>query len=481
MEGWFSRVNLQLYGDPAVNEQLSGPERLRLWVLGGARTYGMAILTIVALFTPLTLWLAPELALYNAVPRTLLWLGTLGGVWLTYRPWFRGSGVWLVAVMCLGLSSMVLLEVALPGTPNHPWMHAPAYFLIGVALIVPVPAKYFMVLALAITGLPLVFWLPGWIEATSGMLGLYLTFTGTVALVGSFVGRQRREQFLRECEAEARLLEQKLALEEALQQVRRTQRQLVGADRMALLGRLVVGLEERLKGPLDEVRTQISRAHANTRKLKAGDEAVMLMLRSATAQMLKAATAADDVKVMLAELAEQAKTIGDTESRLFDVFQEVRNAVRVVEWQAESAGLSIEVLGIGSIEVQGDAGKFTQVVASLLALAIDRCERAQRGSEIVVDVAIDSEGVLVHIIDSGSTIPPAVASRLFEPMAIGKESGAQTGLELAICRDMLAAAFGGDLRYVANPGGGATFTLLLPPVLEVHPDSEASLGASTNA
>jgi signal transduction histidine kinase len=65
----------------------------------------------------------------------------------------------------------------------------------------------------------------------------------------------------------------------------------------------------------------------------------------------------------------------------------------------------------------------------------------------------------VSIADSGSGLPDGHAERVFEPFFTTKEKG--LGLGLTMCRS-IAMAHQGQLWAENNPGGGATFHLLLP-------------------
>jgi len=63
--------------------------------------------------------------------------------------------------------------------------------------------------------------------------------------------------------------------------------------------------------------------------------------------------------------------------------------------------------------------------------------------------------------DSGTGIAPAVMDRLFEPFFTTKPNGQGTGLGLYIAEGIIRE-HGGCLWADNNPGGGATFTALLP-------------------
>jgi signal transduction histidine kinase len=64
-------------------------------------------------------------------------------------------------------------------------------------------------------------------------------------------------------------------------------------------------------------------------------------------------------------------------------------------------------------------------------------------------------------------VPRSARRRLFRPFhrapAAGTGAGSGIGLGLALSR-RLARGFGGDLRHLDPPGGGAAFELWLPRV-----------------
>jgi two-component system sensor histidine kinase PilS (NtrC family) len=72
---------------------------------------------------------------------------------------------------------------------------------------------------------------------------------------------------------------------------------------------------------------------------------------------------------------------------------------------------------------------------------------------------VEPGSVDIDVVDHGPGIPPAVASRLFEPFYTTSEHG--TGLGLYIARQ-LCEANQGSLRFVPVPGGGACFRIRLP-------------------
>jgi signal transduction histidine kinase len=70
--------------------------------------------------------------------------------------------------------------------------------------------------------------------------------------------------------------------------------------------------------------------------------------------------------------------------------------------------------------------------------------------------------VEVEVADNGPGIPADVLSQIFEPFVTTKEPGQGTGLGLAVSARLIEG-MGGVIRANNNHGGGAVFTVVLPP------------------
>lgn len=117
----------------------------------------------------------------------------------------------------------------------------------------------------------------------------------------------------------------------------------------------------------------------------------------------------------------------------------------------------------GPIWVPLGAVQLEQVV---LNLAVNACQAiAGAGSvHILAELALDLPvpRFRLRVSDTGEGIAPDVLPRVFEPYFSTKR-GAGTGLGLAIVQGMVKAV-GGDVSVDSTPGGGATFTVMLPRV-----------------
>lgn len=119
---------------------------------------------------------------------------------------------------------------------------------------------------------------------------------------------------------------------------------------------------------------------------------------------------------------------------------------------------------IGRTTLETDPAAVEQIVFNLVDNA---CKYAGDATARTIDVeaAADKGQVRFRVRDHGSGIAAADARALFRPFSKSAEAAAASapgvGLGLALSRQ-LARQMGGDLKFVATAGGGATFELSLP-------------------
>jgi signal transduction histidine kinase len=136
--------------------------------------------------------------------------------------------------------------------------------------------------------------------------------------------------------------------------------------------------------------------------------------------------------------------------------------------RASAEGKNLEVHHSGKLPARGDAPRTDQILAALLDNAL---RFTPPGGTITVEGHITNKQVEATVTDTGPGIAPESLDRIFERFYRADihsaarsrgPSGGGTGLGLAIARD-LARAQGGELSAENTEGGGAKFTLSLPP------------------
>ncbi|MFE5407984.1 ATP-binding protein [Microbacterium sp. NPDC056569] len=145
---------------------------------------------------------------------------------------------------------------------------------------------------------------------------------------------------------------------------------------------------------------------------------------------------------------------------------------RVGELVAVIPGHAWTVQARAEGETIGDQDRLLQ---AWLQLADNAAKYTPEGSPIEIGSAHTDDGARLWVRDHGPGIPPGARARIFRRFdrAHVKRSVGGSGLGLAIV-DAIAKGHGGHCVVTDTPGGGATFTIHLPP-------TEAELPAPVRA
>ena len=157
-----------------------------------------------------------------------------------------------------------------------------------------------------------------------------------------------------------------------------------------------------------------------------------------------------------------------------DIAQVVRESGEEHRAAAETAGHRLEVALDGGAEpVVTDPERVRQVLGNLLSNAVKYTPPPGRIEVRLARRAPPNRGgeawVAVDVADSGGGVPERMRESIFDEFTRLEEHEhkAGAGLGLAIAR-RITRLLGGDITVDDTPGGGATFTLWLPPDRRRH-------------
>jgi two-component system, NtrC family, sensor histidine kinase HydH len=255
-------------------------------------------------------------------------------------------------------------------------------------------------------------------------------------------------------------------IKQVVEELQRTRREAVRAERLAAVGELAAGVAHELRNPLTSVKLLIQTVERNQPAGSADEQ----RLRIVHQEVIRMETTIQE----LLDFARPPKL-----RRIpHDVRDTLRRALTLVAGRAQQNNVVIvEQLGASPSIVDADPEQLDQVFVNLLLNAI---EAMSAGGELHVDLVGgdaqvradgDSSGRQVSIVfrDTGSGIPDNVMPRLFEPFVTSKERG--IGLGLAISRRIMQE-HGGRLTASNPPPSGAMFVVELP--LATAPTADAA-------
>lgn len=237
-------------------------------------------------------------------------------------------------------------------------------------------------------------------------------------------------------------------LEQTIDLLHDTRRQLVAAEKLAALGELTAGVAHEINNPIAVIQgnLEIMQAELGEHGERVAEEMDLIVEQ------------VERIRAIVGKLLASTRRPCEPAAEDVPVAGAVEHAITLVAHEAGARGVRISRDRVAGVAVRIDAGELEQVLVNLLRNAIQASP-----PEATVEVGAREEeegGVAVSVGDEGPGVRPEDATRIFDPFFSTKGSMG-TGLGLTVSLGIVRG-YGGDIRVSSPPGGGATFEVLLP-------------------
>jgi hypothetical protein len=286
------------------------------------------------------------------------------------------------------------------------------------------------------------------------------------------------------------VLEQKVkqrtaALQESNDTLKRTQAQLVSAEKMASLGQLTAGIAHEINNPINFISSNVPPLRRNMQdllqvlqryqQLKPGDGPEVLAEIRSLEKRLDLATTLEEMEDIVASIAEGS-------SRTAEIVRGLRNFSRLDEDDLKDADLNdglrstLAVLAPqyrDKVDIELDLqaahmvecfpGKVNQVFMNIITNAVQATisRPGDRPRVVHVSTASTPDQVRVTISDNGVGMSAEVIERIYDPFFTTKPVGEGTGLGMSIVYGIIQD-HQGSIQVESTPGVGTTFHITLP-------------------
>jgi signal transduction histidine kinase len=286
----------------------------------------------------------------------------------------------------------------------------------------------------------------------AGALATYISATITQPLEALVAGARALGSGNFEYELQSRgakeLRELGAAFDQMRLRLRRTQQELLEAERLATIGRMASSISH-------DLRHYLSAVYANAEFL--GSWSVG---REERAELLS------EVKMGvqgMTELIESLLIFSRTGQHLQTSYESLslvlERAIAMVRAHPDAQGIAIGHDALPSLEGWIDGKKLERALYNLL---LNGCQAARKGSgppQVSVSLVDTADWITFHVVDSGPGVSEHIRVTLFEPfVSEGKLGGVGLGLTLA---DRIAREHGGAVTLEASEPGHTVFSLSL--------------------
>jgi signal transduction histidine kinase len=275
---------------------------------------------------------------------------------------------------------------------------------------------------------------------------------------------------------------QKSKTENALENLRSTQQQLIQKEKMASLGELTAGIAHEIQNPLNFVNnfSEVNKellAEMNEEIAKGNYDEVEAIAKNISDNQEKinhhGKKADGIVKGMLQHSrSSSAKKESTDIHKLADEY--LRMAYHGLQAKDKSFNPTLKTdydETIGNINIiPQDIGRVLLNLYNNAFYTIIEKKKQKSDYEPVVTIttkrlgsppAGEDGGIEVRVKDNGNGIPPKILDKIFQPFFTTKPTGQGTGLGLSLSYDIIKA-HGGELKVETILGEGSEFLIVLP-------------------
>ncbi len=344
-----------------------------------------------------------------------------------------------------------------------------------------------------------------WIASYFPLLGEESKSIGVGAVIMEITARKQ---------AEAKLREQATQLENALNELKRTQAQLIQSEKMSSLGQLVAGIAHEINNPVNFIYGNINHIRGY------GEDLVKLIqlyqeFYPHPPEEILAEIEDIELSFLIEDMPKLLSSMRSGAERIRQIVISLRNFSRLDEADVKQVNIhegldsslmilqnrlkakpdhpEIQVIkNYGQLPlVECYAGQLNQVFMNILSNAIDALEMNMKmknpaGREqlnfshnerslpqfmsmsdreypkITIATEMVNNFVKISIADNGPGIDRETVNKLFDPFFTTKAIGKGTGLGLSISYQIIVERHGGQLRCISQPGMGTEFAIEIP-------------------
>lgn len=294
-------------------------------------------------------------------------------------------------------------------------------------------------------------------------------------------------------QSQARTLE----LELTLQELQKTQAQMLQSEKMSSLGQMVAGVAHEINNPVNFIHGNLTHACNYTSDLlrlielyqisypepveSIQEEIELIDLPFIQEDLIKLL---NSMKVGTSRIREIVKSLrvfsrlDEAECKTADIHEGIESTLMILQNRTkakpEHPGIEIikEYSEIPLVECY--AGQLNQVFMNILVNAIDSLEERDKQRSLAeikqspskiwikTELLANKKAICIQIQDNGQGIPLDVQNRIFDPFFTTKGVGKGTGLGMSISYQIITEKHQGSIKCISTLGEGATFIIQIP-------------------
>ncbi|MEA5574477.1 AAA family ATPase [Calothrix sp. UHCC 0171] len=284
-------------------------------------------------------------------------------------------------------------------------------------------------------------------------------------------------------------------LESTLQELQRTQTQLIQSEKMSSLGQLVAGIAHEINNPVNFIHGNINHLkqymqdllylvnisqQSNPHPVKTSELVSEIDIDFIQEDLPKTLKSMEVGTERIREIVLSLRTFSrmdEAEFKKVDIHTGIDSTIMILQHRLKETSEHPAIQIIKNYDqlplVECYAGQLNQVFMNILTNAIDAineknsklnfAEIAATPHQITIrTLVIDNDWIEIAIADNGIGIPEKVKHKVFNPFFTTKPVGKGTGMGMSISYQIITEKHGGKLECFSIPNQGTEFVIKIP-------------------
>ncbi len=270
-------------------------------------------------------------------------------------------------------------------------------------------------------------------------------------------------------ELEMRVTQRTAELQQSLDNLTQTQEQLVEAEKMASLGRLVAGVAHEINTPLgiaitasshleneaDDFNQQFKNDAISKKQLEKHIDIVAKTSQLISSNLVRSAKLIQSFKDVAVDQSNDLQ-------RKFNLKNYLNEILTSLTPEIKGTHHKVELFCDDNIELFTNPGSLAQIITNLFINAIQHGFEHSNEGLISIIVNQDNNNISIIFIDSGCGIPPENLGMIFEPFFTTKRGSGGSGLGMHITYNLVTQSLKGIITCTSTLNKGTQFELIFP-------------------
>lgn len=288
-------------------------------------------------------------------------------------------------------------------------------------------------------------------------------------------------------ELEDRVQQRTAELQQTLENLQKTQGQLIHDEKMTSLGLLVAGVAHEINNPINFIAGNLtplkeyvtdlldlvqlyqeSDIPVNAAIQDKHEEIDLMFIREDLPRTLSSLRLGVDRIANLVLSLRNFSRQDESDLKIVDIHEGIDSTLLILKPKLKDVEI---IKDYGQLpKIQCYAGQLNQVFMNIIANAADALasiSSTTHPAKITIHTALsDSEHITVQLSDTGGGISKSIQPQIFDPFFTTKPVGEGTGLGLSISYRIIVEQHRGKLTCASELGQGTTFSITIPTTVQ---------------